>query len=195
MDNRFQHIYENIVVPGSISFGCCYIPTTIVRFTRFSVSIDNITTATVRQNFVDYSISLFGVPVTIATDCTPSLSKLTSTRSQNCQELDGSELHADGLDCMAQSELKNWAQYRSLVFPNFKCKLKSGEAFASQLNTNMSRLVAIPSRQSLATGYLQKSLTNTTFVFVHHDAVMKPQQAPYDVPVMIIGLSRKKNPI
>ena len=64
--------------------------------------------------------------------------------------------------------------------------------YAAQLKLVMRSFKAIPPRADLnRTFFVPKDLLTCPFVFVRHDAVRKPLQAPYDGPFKVLRRSDK----
>ena len=65
-------------------------------------------------------------------------------------------------------------------------------SYASQLKTLMQSLKQPPvGQQQRRNCYINDHLNNCHFVFVHHDAVKKPLQPPYDVPFRVLQCHNK----
>nr|CAX83701.1 pol polyprotei [Schistosoma japonicum] len=69
-DARFAHVHIDLVGPLPRSNGFTYLFTCIDKFTRFpiAVPITNITAETVAKAFMQNWVTIFGTPITIATD-------------------------------------------------------------------------------------------------------------------------------
>ncbi len=63
--------------------------------------------------------------------------------------------------------------------------------YADRLQQTMQQLQPFPLREQSTSSYIPKDLDNCTHVFVRHDAVHKPLQAPYDGPYKVIKRTPK----
>eukprot|EP00794_Sanderia_malayensis_P014554 gene14554-biopygen11658 len=63
--------------------------------------------------------------------------------------------------------------------------------YAHRLQLVMQKLSAIPLRQQSPSSHIPTDLASCTHVFVRHDAVRKPLQAPYDGPYKVLHRTDK----
>ena len=64
-------------------------------------------------------------------------------------------------------------------------------SYVARLKDHMSRIRPTPTRISQRDAYIDKNLHASTHVYVRHDAVRKPLQAPYDDPYEVISRGDK----